>query len=183
MDPVTLRTARLVLDQPGERDVDAMAEFCTDPLFEANLVTPWPYTPADAEYFIRTIIPATWLNGDGCEWSLRDPGSGDFLGMIGWRRGIRMIGYWIGAPYRGHGFMTEAATAVTNWLFAAGETEIGWECVIGNQASVGVARAAGFTFTGEGVAEVPSRDGSRPLVWQGVLRATDSREPKAGWPT
>jgi hypothetical protein len=54
--------------------------------------------------------------------------------------------------------------------------------VLGNEASVSVARKVGFSYTGEGPANVPARDGSRPPAWHGVIRSTDSRTPKPGWP-
>jgi RimJ/RimL family protein N-acetyltransferase len=63
MIPVTLRTERLVLDQPTAADVDVITEYCQDPIFEAYLTTPWPYTRADAEQFVETHVPNGWSEG------------------------------------------------------------------------------------------------------------------------
>ena len=71
MRSVTLRSARLVLDQPGERDVDTIARYCTDPLFERYLTTPWPYERRHAEGFVREFVPSGWESGDECTWALR----------------------------------------------------------------------------------------------------------------
>lgn len=183
MIPVTLRSARLVLDQPAAGDVDAIAEYCTDPLFERYLTIPWPYTREHAEYFVGTRVPEGWASGEGLEWALRSAETGDLLGAIGWRRSLRMIGFWLGAPFRGRGYMPEAVTTVADWLFAEhGQSELRWECVAGNAASATVARKTGFTYTGTGPADVHARDGSRPESWHGVLAATDPRGEKPGWP-
>jgi RimJ/RimL family protein N-acetyltransferase len=177
---VTLRTERLVLDLPTIDDVDLTTEYCQDPLFEKYLTTPWPYTRDDALGFFLDIVPGAWRRGTEFTWAIRR--DGEFLGLIGYRPVGRDVGFWLGGPHRGHGYMTEATTAVLDWVFAEGHPTVLWECITGNAASVSVARKAGFTFTGEGPANVLSRDGSRPLSWHAVLAAGDSRDPKPGWP-
>lgn len=57
-----------------------------------------------------------------------------------------------------------------------------WECVVGNVASLAVARKCGFSFAGVAPAHVTARDGTHPESWHGVLRRGDSLDPKAGWP-
>jgi RimJ/RimL family protein N-acetyltransferase len=178
--PVTLQTARLVLDQPTASDVDLTTEYCQDPLFKQFMVTPWPYTRDDALGFFVDYVPRAWKHDREFSWAIRR--EGQFLGMIGFRQAGNDIGYWIGSPHRGHGYMTEAVSAVLDWLFAQGFDDIQWECFVGNAASVGVARKSGFTFTGRGDSIIGARDGSHPLALHGVLTAKDSREPKPGWP-
>jgi RimJ/RimL family protein N-acetyltransferase len=63
-----------------------------------------------------------------------------------------------------------------------GRAEVAWECVVGNAASVSVARKAGFTFTGERPTALTFRDGTHPLAWHGVLRADEPRVERPGWP-
>jgi len=181
MKPVTLRTARLVLDQPTLADVDLTTGYCQDPLFERFMVTPWPYTRADAVGFFVDYIPQAWETDKEFSWALRH--DGEFLGVIGFRPAGNDIGYWIGTPHRGHGYMTEAVGGVLNWLFARGFDDIQWECFVGNSASASVARKNGFTFTGESESYVPARDGSHPAALHAVIAAGDSRDPKLGWPT
>ena len=60
MQPLTLRTDRLVLDQPRDGDVDAITEYCQDPLFERYLTVPWPYEREHAVSFVDDYIPAGW---------------------------------------------------------------------------------------------------------------------------
>jgi RimJ/RimL family protein N-acetyltransferase len=178
---VVLHTARLVLDQPTVRDVDLATEYCQDPLFEQFMVTPWPYTRADAVGFFVDYVPRAWELDREFSWALRR--DGEFLGMIGFRPAGNDIGYWIGAPHRGNGYVTEALGAVLDWLFSQGFGDIEWECFVGNASSVGVARKNGFRFTGQGESNITARDGSHPPALHAVLSADDSRDPKPGWPT
>jgi RimJ/RimL family protein N-acetyltransferase len=178
--PVTLATPRLVLDQPTIDDVDLTTEYCQDPLFEKYLTVPWPYTRDDALGFFLDIVPGAWKRDTEYTWAVR--AGGHFIGVIGYRPKGNDIGFWLGAPHRGNGYMTEATNAVLDWSFSRGHDDIRWECVLGNEASVSVARKVGFSYTGEGPANVPARDGSRPPAWHGVIRSTDSRTPKPGWP-
>ena len=180
MRPFTLRTDRLVLDQPTPDDVDPVTEYCQDPIFEKFMSTPWPYTRPDAEKFIGTIVTANWDANTEYTWAVRHEDA--FMGLLGFRTKNRDIGFWLGAPHRGHGYATEAVTAVLDWIFESSRREVLWECYIGNAASASVARKAGFTFRGEGTALVPARDGTHQLAWKGTIAASDSRDPKPGWP-
>jgi RimJ/RimL family protein N-acetyltransferase len=179
--PVELRTARLVLDEPTIADVDIVTEFCRDPVFEKYMVTPWPYQRSDAEEFLGELVHRWWEQDSEYTWALR--ADGELIGVIGYRTGGRDIGFWLGAPHRGQGYMPEAVAAVLDWLFERTDDEVLWECVIGNAASVAVARKSGFTFRGEGTAVFVDREGDHPLAWKGTIAKSDSRDPKPGWPT
>ena len=178
-----LHTKRLRLDSPALSDRLAVARYCRDPLFEILMTLPWPYEQRHADFFLHRVVPGGWLSGDELTWAVRENESGPLLGIVGWRSELSDIGFWLGAPHRGRGLMTEAVIAVTDWLMTDfGRTEIAWECVIGNAASVSVARKAGFTFTGERPTELTFRDGSHPAAWHGVLRADEPRVERTGWP-
>ena len=182
MMPVALRTQRLVLDAPQSSDLDAIVEYCRDPLFERFMTLPWPYEPQHASFFIDQLAPNGWASGDELTWAIRLAGGGPLLGALGWRRVTNDIGYWLGEPHRGNGYMTEAVSEVADHLFASlGLASIAWECVVGNHASARVARAAGFRFTGTGPSLLGFRDGSHPEAWHGALTA-DDRDRKPGWP-
>lgn len=181
MLPTVITTERLVLDQPAAHDRDRIVEYCRDPLFETFMTLPWPYEPKHSDCFIEEYVPRGWETDAEYSWALRE-GSG-ILGVIGYREATGGLGYWLGASHRACGLMTEEVTAVTNWLFAHGKHRVAWECVVGNSASVSVARKAGFTFTGEGRSALGMRDGSSPLAWHGELLASDDRSIKPGWPS
>ncbi|WP_166671287.1 GNAT family N-acetyltransferase [Cryobacterium psychrophilum] len=109
------------------------------------------------------------------------------LGVIGLRRpspGVGAFGFWLGAPHRGLGLMQKAERLVIDWAFGAAlVSTIQWECLVGNRASARTARAAGFTFLGRGPSASADRDGGHPLSWHAVLRTTDDRLVKPGWPS
>jgi RimJ/RimL family protein N-acetyltransferase len=180
MEPVVLRTARLLLDLPTADDVDRIAEYCQDPPFERYMATPWPYRRQDAVHFVHRVAPAGWAAGTEETWAIRLDGA--LIGMISARTGQADVGYWLGRPHRGHGYLGEAVAAVVAHRFAAGQELVNWECVVGNVPSARVAWRRGFTFTGEAPSAVTFRDGSHPPAWHGVLRRGDDRSPKAGWP-
>jgi len=183
MKPVALSSALARLDQPTSGDTEAIFEYCQDPLFERVLTVPWPYGREDAASFISGYVPAGWASDREYTWAVRAPGSPELIGVIGLRVPSGSIGYWVGAPHRGHGYIPEAQRLVADWAFSTGVVDaITWQCVPGNIASARTARKTGFTFVGEVPADHPHRDGSFPPAWTGRLLATDDRAPKAGWP-
>ena len=182
MLPVELRSERLILSIPeGDADIDAIARYCRDPLFERYLTTPWPYTRDDAVGFVEHYVPEGWADDREYNWAIRSD-HGALLGMVGWRtRGD--VGFWMGAEHRGQGYMVEALAAVCEWVFVESDAEtIAWETLPGNFASARVARAAGFRYTGTSPVLIPARDGSHPDSWHGELRRDDDRSIKRGWP-
>ncbi|HYI32998.1 MAG TPA: GNAT family N-acetyltransferase [Glaciibacter sp.] len=183
MLPVELSSPLVHLNQPVLADARLMYEYCQDPLFERFLTVPWPYNASDAETFITRYIPGAWKADEEYTWALREGSSPELLGIISLRVSTSSIGFWLGAPHRGRGYIPEAQRLVADWAFGAGIVDaIFWECLTGNVASARVARKAGFTYTGEGASSAPYRDGSHPLSWQGWLHAGDDRSPKDGWP-
>ena len=60
MDRVVLESHRVMLDSPLSTDVDDITRYCQDPLFERFLTVPWPYSRADAVYFVNDHIPTGW---------------------------------------------------------------------------------------------------------------------------
>jgi RimJ/RimL family protein N-acetyltransferase len=180
MIPVVLRTERLVLDQPAERDIPLITEHCQDPLFERYLTTPWPYEERHSRGFVTEHVPQAWADDREFTWAIRTDDGGPLLGVVSHRTALSDVGFWLGAPHRGRGYMPEAVRAVIDWAFGRGAGRI--ECFLGNTASATVARKCGFRYTGEAPASHPGRDGVRPLAWHGELAADDDRTEKDGWP-
>lgn len=183
MEPFRLETDRLMLDQPTAADVDRIALYCTDPVFEKFMTIPWPYERADAEYFVNDFVPGGWSSGSEWTWVIREGDGEEMLGAVGVRMKSGMVGYWLGSPHRGRGIMPEALAAAMDAVFERTDrSEILWECVVGNVASMKVAQKLGFRFTGEAPGMIPSRDGSVARSWTGVLGRADERVPRPGWP-
>lgn len=47
---------------------------------------------------------------DDVTWAIRERADGAMLGVISWRRERGDVGFWLGAPSRGHGLMIARAT-------------------------------------------------------------------------
>ncbi len=183
MDPFRLTTDRLVLDQPTDADVDDIAAYCVDPVFERFMVTPWPYRREHAVGFVSEYVPQGWARDDEWTWAIREQSGGALLGVVGVRLGGGMVGYWLGAPHRGRGILPEALTAAVDAVFARTALDrVRWECTVGNVASLRVAQKCGFRFTGEHAGLIAGRDGSPIIAWNGELLRADDRAPKPGWP-
>lgn len=189
MDASILRSKRLVLSAPTLADVDLIAEYCRDPLFERFVTTPWPYTRRDARRFVERYVPAGWLDGTEYTWAVRPGFGGELLGILGYRVEPAEVGFWLGAPNRGHGYMSEAVFALIEWLdsgVAVCPERIHWACVEQNLASAAVARATGFEFDGFEERDqrgVPTRHwaGSR-AVHPAAVSAAASAAALATWP-
>ncbi|KQO99385.1 GNAT family N-acetyltransferase [Leifsonia sp. Leaf264] len=187
MQPVVLRTERLVLDQPTEADAARIADYCGDPLFERFLTTPWPYGLQHAETFVGTLVPLGWSSDTEATWAVRTYEGGPLVGVISYRTARSDVGFWLGADARGQGYMREALGAVVQWALFSGDVPptdaVTWEAVAGNRSSAAVARAVGFAFTGTAPSSHPGRDGSPVPAWHGVLlRSHDASQAEASWP-
>ncbi len=181
MEPFTLSAGELVLDSLTDADIPLIAEYCQDPLFEKFLTIPWPYSYDDAEFFVREIAHGGWAKAEELTWAIRLDGA--LLGVVSVRKASTMIGYWIGAEHRGAGHMSRAVSAVIDWVFESGWSDIvRWEARIGNMASLSVARKLGFRYVDVGPAFTTARDGSSPPSWRAELHLDDDRSVKSGWP-
>jgi RimJ/RimL family protein N-acetyltransferase len=141
-----LKTARLVLRAPRRADANAIARLAGDRRVAENTArVPHPYRIADAEQFIAAV---NRLDGEATFVITLD---GVLIGACGVnpRGGEPEIGYWLGVPYWGKGYATEAARAVVDHAFG----ELGFEALqagarVSNPASRRVLEKCGFQWTG-----------------------------------
>jgi RimJ/RimL family protein N-acetyltransferase len=145
-----LATARIRLRPLAMADAPRLAELGDD--FEvARMLTscPHPYTLADAEALVRQGRDAD--PADEVMFAIELPGEGP-IGTIGFDPdGVlaHEVGYWIGRPYWGRGYVREALAASLRWVADAW----GRRCVTArhfadNPASAAVLLRAGFLYTG-----------------------------------
>lgn len=169
-EPV-IKTERLRLRRPRKGDAGRIASLAND--FDVARMTarmPYPYGLDDA----RAWLEAVPLKDPAREavFAVEADGEG-LIGMLGFHpgeHGHAELGYWLGRPYWGRGYATEAARAAMGWA------ERDWRrrmVVAGhfadNPASGEVLCKADFLYTGE-VLEQPSRARgaratSRRMVW------------------
>jgi RimJ/RimL family protein N-acetyltransferase len=147
----TLETRRLRLRAPEQRDIPAIAGFCAD-LDVSRMVTrmPHPYAPEDAEDFIGRVQAHDPMRER--VFLIEHEAEGP-VGMLGFHPGedpFPEMGYWIGKPFWGRGFATEAAEAGLVWA----RRDWGRKAVMAghfpdNPASGRVLAKSGFLYTGE----------------------------------
>jgi RimJ/RimL family protein N-acetyltransferase len=119
-------------------------------------LVPHPYIRSDAEDFLRLDCA-----GDiGHLWVIAHDGKLAGVVSVG-----NELGYWLGEPFWGHGFMTEAAQVVVDYCFASLDlAEIKSSHFVENAGSRRVLEKLGFQDVGAHIhfsrarqAEVPGR--------------------------
>jgi RimJ/RimL family protein N-acetyltransferase len=109
-----LATARLVLRAPRRSDVKAIAALANDHRVAANTARiPHPYAVEDAEQFIAAVNKR---DGEAC-FAVTLDGAPIGVCSIDLREDGPELGYWLGVPYWGRGFATEAARALIDHAF------------------------------------------------------------------
>ncbi|MBA3810284.1 MAG: GNAT family N-acetyltransferase [Caulobacteraceae bacterium] len=171
--PPTLETPRLVLRPLNADDAAPMTDLADDrEVARMTTSIPHPFSQAMADAFIARMARRDARHEIALAVEHRREG---FIGVLGFHPNegpSSELGYWIGRPYWGQGYMTEAVLAAVDWARA------GWKkrlLVSGhfadNPASGQVLCKAGFLYTGE-VRERFSvaRDApatTRMMVWLG----------------
>jgi RimJ/RimL family protein N-acetyltransferase len=169
-----LATPRLVLDAFTPADVPALAELGSHPeIFATTLRVPHPYTLADAERFIATHLPS-FLDGTSAVFAVRHEGR--LVGVVGLEvaraHDRAELGYWVGRPYWGRGFATEAARAAVAFAFIQFQLEkVTANHFVGNDASGRVLAKLGFVREGLHARHLKKRDAYLDIVTFGLTRA------------
>ena len=157
-----LETKRLALRMPRLGDAKSMVALANDRRIAENTARiPHPYKLADAENFIcganRGAADAVFVI------TLR---GGAVIGACG----VTVLdeqaelGYWLGVPYWGKGYATEALHAVIDYAF----TDLGHEAInagarVTNPASRRVLEKCGFQWTGVGLYRIRAINSSAPI--------------------
>ncbi len=145
---ITLETERLVLRRFRPSDAATVQRLC-DTWAIASMTSrlPHPYPLEAAE---------SWIAGQDAGFRNERPFAvtldGQLIGSVGLVGATESfeLGYWIGEPWWGRGFATEAARAMCGFAFGqlgAGRVTAGHFAV--NDASGRVLRKCGFRYTGQ----------------------------------
>jgi len=170
---ILLETERLLLRPPRAADISYLVPLLNDFEVSKNLSrVPYPYTEDDACAFIVRTAHA-WAGGSDHTLAIvRKPAV--FIGLCGvhphqgWE-----LGYWLGKPFWGHGYATEAGGRAVAWAFDDLKAEIlnaGW--FHDNPASGRVLTKLGFRPTGEEERSCVSRGGPVACHLVALDRAT-----------
>ncbi|MCB1384509.1 MAG: GNAT family N-acetyltransferase [Nitratireductor sp.] len=150
LDTPLLTTERLILRPPHDEDAEELALLANNINIARMLAhMPHPYRRKDARDFIAR---AKRNEGRACVYSITEAESGRLIG-VGSLHEISEepephLGYWIGEPYWGKGFATEAARALVDLYFKVTPRPILLVSArINNEASKKIIRKCGGRYT------------------------------------
>jgi RimJ/RimL family protein N-acetyltransferase len=139
------RTKRLILrelDTGDARPISALAGDWDVARMTARI--PFPYSEPLAHHWMRGIEPGEYVRGVELD--------GTLIGAVGYMPqadGSAEIGYWIGKPWWGRGFATEAARALVRYCFGTARIDRLTCChFVDNPASKRVIDKLGFRLIG-----------------------------------
>ena len=148
-DVIEIRTDRLRLRELRVSDGARVAHYAGDPAVARMIArAPIPYLEAAAEGWIM-IVRARAPKGEDFVYAIEREGEG-LIGVVGAHRkndDAFDVGYWIGRPFWGQGYATEALHGFLSEARGLGALEAGH--FIDNPASGRVLEKAGFAYTGE----------------------------------
>jgi [ribosomal protein S5]-alanine N-acetyltransferase len=173
-----MKTARLRLRTVVHGDAARIAALAGD--WDVASMTgriPFPYSEEAANQWVDDLAEQEEVFGIEID--------GELIGICGFTledNGDAELGYWIGKPYWGHGYATEAARAVMAHGFAkSGVRRFVCKHLDGNDASARVIRKLGFRFTGTATGwcearqrELPAATYERRRPWAMAIRALAS---------
>jgi L-fuculose-phosphate aldolase len=182
VDRPTLHTERLVLrpfrlsDAPRVRELAGAREVA-----ENTLAIPHPYPEGVAEAWIASHESAFRL-GEIAVFAitLQDD---TLVGAVGLKleedTGIAELGYWVGLPYWGNGYATEAADALLDFGFESLVLDRIWaRAFVRNPASSRVLQKLGMRHEGTHRSSIWKNDELLDAEIHGILR--DERDPAGG---
>lgn len=149
-----IHTGRLVLKAPVQVDVKRLAALANNKAIAENLATmPYPYSEKDVrEWLALKTEPGTGAMFFSIHLDIPDD---SFIGTIGYGPleigGHSEIGYWIGEPYWGFGYASEAGRAIIDFAFEEDNINVlEGGARITNAGSRRVLEKCGFEYQGFG---------------------------------
>jgi len=169
----TLDDGDVVLRAHRPGDLDGILEQCRDPDTVRFTTVPHPYGREHAAGFL-TQVAQDWADGRAAAFAIEVDGR--FAGTVDlrWEDGaFAEIGFGLAPWARGRGVMTRAARLALGWAFRdRGLAGAHWRAVVGNEGSLGVARACGFRLEGT-VRGLLVHRGERLDGWIGTVLAEE----------
>lgn len=150
-DTPVLVTARLVLRPPHADDAADLTAIANNrQIAEMTSRMPFPYNLSDAHTFLEGCLAG---EHEGYIYAITLADTGRLIGFAGLelreRSGGFELGFWLGEPYWGSGYATEAASALIDQAFRSTDAErIHAVCRTVNARSRNVIAKCGFAFIG-----------------------------------
>lgn len=172
----TIQTERLTLRPFAMGDAPDCRRLAGDREIAATtLLIPHPYPEGAAEEWIGTHS-GTFEKGEGAVFATALRDSGDFIGAVGLiiakQHNHAELGYWVGRPYWGSGYCTEAAAAMLEYAFGTlGLNRVHAHHFANNPASGRVMEKTGMRFEGTCRQHVLKWDEYLDIHLYGILRS------------
>ncbi|MFI9724318.1 GNAT family N-acetyltransferase [Streptomyces sp. NPDC052396] len=180
MEPISLRTERLLLRPLTPADIPAVHAACQDPEIPRYTPVPSPYTHEDARVYIEETCPRYWREDTAYTFGVFTRDDNRLTGVMCLVR-LQLeaperqaeIGYWTAREARGHGYTVEAAREAARWAFEdLGVERLEWVAQAGNEPSRQVALRLGFRMEGL-VRALIVHGGVRHDAWRAALLPGD----------
>ncbi|WP_240231079.1 GNAT family N-acetyltransferase [Devosia lacusdianchii] len=159
--PDTVVAARLTLRPPTDTDIADLMTLANNPnVIEHTATLAYPYRREDGEKFVATLdhadTPRSYAiaNGDN-----------RLMGVMLLKLAVGEapeLGYWLGEPYWGRGYASEAALALLDAAKGVAPL-VSARVLAANPASIRVLEKVGFTVT-ERTVSVVARHAGKPIV-------------------
>ena len=148
--PTKIETKRLILRAPIRGDVPVLVQLANNKNIAEKLARlPSPYTRADGIAFVEIFSQ----RADERPYAITNP-HGDFMGIVGFTfvpGHPPELGYWLGEPFWGKGFMSEAVKALLEAAHATRQfPTIASSALATNAGSLSILAKAGFKIVGDG---------------------------------
>ena len=149
-----MNSARLLLDSLSEADVASLVELAGDPaIADTTISVPHPLDAVMAREWLAGLAQTMALGGAE-HFAIRETAGGPLVGMVSLRAIDREheeveLSFWIGRPFWGRGYATEAAAAAIGRAFdSLGLNRIVAHHMVRNPASGRVLSRLGFRKEG-----------------------------------
>lgn len=119
----TIHTDRLLLNQPTDQDAFRITKILSSSTiyYQNTLNIPYPYSLADAEFFIDKIVRQRFINNEAYIWAIRQTDKETLIGIIELsldaNNSKAEAGYWLEENYWNMGYTTEVLKKVITFAF------------------------------------------------------------------
>jgi len=173
VEPVELRTSRLLLRQFRESDIDDALAYRDDAEFSRYLPhIPQPFTRRDAETYVAGNIADPWDVCPTFAVVIERAVIGTVNFDVDRTHGIAMLGFALGRAHWGMGIGSEAVRAAVAWAFEAFALAKIWAITDARNArSQRLMEKLGMRLEGRLLSHEQARDGRTDKLCYGLLRA------------
>jgi len=174
----TITTERLRLRPFELSDAERVSELCNNyNIYKSTLTLPHPYPIESALNWIPTH-KENFDNDKSYEFAITDKNTGVLYGAIGLSN-IKShkngeVGYWIGEPFWGNGYGTEALGALIDFAFNhKNYHRVFARCFESNPASGRVLQKVGMEYEGKQIDHIFKENKYETILMYGIVKQAE----------